>query len=222
MAEIYEWPTNLLPSKCNLRLKSNKKQFTSPFNGSTQEVFYPGSRWMMDLTFDNLDDYEARELETILYQMDNGGAVKVPDFGRFGTNQTGIKVFSGGQTGNVLITSGWAPNQLDCVRKGEYFEVGGELKFILKTTSSDSAGRCAIEFAPMLRNSPQSGDPVEFQRPCGYFRLDQDENGPNRMPAFSNSFSVSLVETFYPGLVPQSRTQSTQDTETNMQLGDSQ
>lgn len=202
MAEIYEWPDVLLPSKCNIRLKTNRKQFTSPFNGSTQNVYYPGSRWSVDLTFDNLDDYESRIMETLLYKLDAGGVVKIPDFGRFGTNQTGIKVFSGGQTGMLLITSGWTPNTLICVNEGEYFEVNGELKYITKTSGSDSAGRCTIEFAPMLRNSPQSGDPVELRRPCGYFIPDADENGPNRLPAFANSFSISFVETFYPGLVP--------------------
>ncbi|MGL5525677.1 MAG: hypothetical protein ACRDCY_18170 [Aeromonas veronii] len=200
MAEIYEWPEELLPSKQSIRLKTNRKRWTSPFNGSTQNVNYPGSRWAIELEFESLDDYESRKLETLLYKLDNGGIVRVGDFGRAGTNQTGVRVFSDGQTGTTLVTQGWVPNQLICLEEGEYFEINGELKYITRTVGSDSAGRCTVEFAPMLRNSPQSGDPVEVRNPCGYFQLDQDEAGPNRMPAFNNAISLSLVEQFYPGL----------------------
>lgn len=202
MAEIYEWPEGLLPSKQNIRLKTNRKRWTSPFNGSTQNIHYPGSRWTMDLDFEALDDYESRKLETLLYKLDDGGVVRVGDFGRSGTNQLGIKVFGSGQLGRLLVTSGWTPNSLICVEEGEYFEINGELKYITKTSGSDSAGRCTLEFAPMLRNSPQSGDPVELRNPCGYFQLEPEENGPNRLPADNNAFSISLVEQFYPGLVP--------------------
>lgn len=201
MAEIHNWPDGLLPSKQSIRLKSNRKKFTSPFTGTSQTVHYPGSKWSMDLSFERLDNFESTQLETLLYKLDRGGVVRVPDFGRAGTNQTGITVLGGDQTGTLLVTQGWQPNLLIAIEEGQYIEVNGELKYVTATSGSNAAGQVTIEIAPMLRGSPQSGSPVELQNPCGYFMLDEDEAGVDRSPAMINDISFTLIESFYPGLV---------------------
>nr|EKU7866391.1 hypothetical protein [Proteus mirabilis] len=53
---ILEWPKEVIPTQENWQLLSNSKTFTSPFNGSSQTVRFPGSRWRCELTFNNLNE----------------------------------------------------------------------------------------------------------------------------------------------------------------------
>lgn len=196
MATIYNWPSLILPATLDMKLKSNRKQFTSPFNGATQVVTRPGASWGLSMTFENLDDTESRELEVLIAQLDAGGKVRIPDFGRRnkGVNKT---VSGANQTGLILTTSGWTAHAKQVVKKGDYLEVNGELKIVTATGDADGAGRCSISIAPMLRKSPPDASPVVFNNPCGLFRLVDDENGVARQPAFVNGFSLSFREAFY-------------------------
>lgn len=197
MGQVYEWPEGLAPSTFSIKLRSNTKQFTSPFNQSSQDGHFPGSSWQITMTFEQLDDEESRDLESVLFSLDNGGKVRVPDFGRSGVNRTGIKVFGNAQTGGSLITQGWPPNVVNVLRKGEYLEVGEELKFVLEDVSSDAAGRATIKIAPWLRGSYVSGQAINVSTPCGYFKLDDKETGPERAPGMVNKFQLKLKESFY-------------------------
>lgn len=197
MAEVYNWPLDLAPSTFGIKLKTNKKGFTSPFNNSTQDAYYPGAQWKVTMTFTNQDDYEARLLETCLHQLELGGRLRVPDFGRPGVNRTGITVFGSGQTGATLVTQGWPVNTIKVMLRGDYFEVGDELKILLEDVNSDAAGRATFKFSPWLRNSYPSGTTVTVKNPCGYFKLPNDENGVERAPGFVNGVTVELLEAFY-------------------------
>lgn len=197
MAQVYEWPEGLIPSTFSIKLRSNTKQFTSPFNQSTQDSHFPGSFWQITMSFEQLDDEESRDLESVLFALDSGGKIRIPDFGRAGTNRTGVKVFGNAQTGGSLVTQGWPPNVVNVMKKGEYLEVGQELKFVLENVSSDAAGRATIKISPWLRGSYVSGQDVNVVSPCGYFKLDEKETGPDRSPGMVNKFQLKLKESFY-------------------------
>nr|MCD4641925.1 hypothetical protein [Proteus mirabilis] len=63
---ILEWPKEVIPTQENWQLLSNSKTFTSPFNGSSQTVRFPGSRWRCELTFNNLNEEKSRQLEALV------------------------------------------------------------------------------------------------------------------------------------------------------------
>ena len=195
MADI-EWPEDLVPSRFGIKLRSNKKEFTSPFNGSTQDAYFPGSYWVLTLAFQNLDDDESRELESVLHTLNTGGRVKIPDFGRLGVNYSGVKVLGNAQTGGVLVTQGWPVNAL-VLKKGSYISVGDELKILRQDAYSTAAGQATLQVAPWLRGSYQTGQVVEVRRPCGYFKLDDQEVGPDREAGDVNNFQLKMKESFY-------------------------
>lgn len=193
-----DWPVNILrPASMDWNLKDNGSIFQSKFNGSTQTVTYPGSMWKCELVFQDLDDYQSRYLETLIFQMGRAGTIRIPDFGRYGRPPVGVPVVDGAnQTGFSLNTRGWLPNRV-VFHRGDYISVGDELKMVLDDVRSGADGKCPVPLAPMLRKSPADGVSIEVANPRGIFRLDKDENGVGRKPAFANDFNLSFVESFY-------------------------
>ncbi|WPJ68573.1 hypothetical protein OMDBNIEC_00087 [Salmonella phage STP-SP5] len=191
------WPEEIRPSNMEWYLSSNSVEFTSPFNGASQTVSYPGSRWEASLVFDNLNDWQSRKLEVILAKLDGkAGRVMIHDFGRWGRAPMGKPVVNGASnTGTVLITKGWTPNR-KVLWEGDYISVNGELKLITEDAWSDDSGNIVLQIAPMLRNIPPNGATIETQNPRGSFRLADNRNGVGRQPAFNNSISLNFVEAF--------------------------
>lgn len=197
MAELV-WPQDLLPASAfSWRIVSNTSRHVSKFNGQTQTVRRPGSRWKATLQCNDLPDYESRQLESILLQLDGGaGRIRMGDFGRWGRPSQGQPVVVGAnQTGFSLATAGWLPNR-HVLFTGDYFEVNGELKLITSDVIADGSGNATLKFGPMLRTSPANGAVIETAEPTGLFMLAEDENGPDRKPAFANDFNITFIEVF--------------------------
>lgn len=192
-----EWPYDLRPATLNWDLKSNGTIFQSPFNGATQTIRYPGSAWVAEMTFSALDDFEAREMEALLFQLDGyAGRVKLRDYGRIPAVKKGSPVVSlGNQTGTLLQTKGWTPNTV-VLKKGDYFTVNDELKYVIADVTSSSTGTAQVGFAPMMRRSPALNAALEIENPYGVFRVNKDTNGVQRKPAFNNDFSLNFIEAF--------------------------
>lgn len=192
-----EWPDGILPSTFDWYLNSNGTSFTSPWNGQTQSARFPGSAWQASLTLKNMDDYEARYLDVMIVQMDGlSGRIKLHDFGRAPSVVKGNpSVKTGGQTGTVLITTGW--NQSTTVlKRGDYFTVNDELKMVLADVVSNSVGDATVTFGPQLRNSPSVGAELTVDKPYGIFRFADKKNGGKRMPGINNDYSFQFVEAF--------------------------
>lgn len=198
MADL-EWPIDIVrPSSVSWRLVSNTQRFTSKFNQATQTVRFPGSLWRASMTFSKLDDYEARAVESIIVTLDGGaGRIWMGDYGRWGRPEQGTPVVAGvNQTGFSLNTSGWTPNTIVALR-GDYFQIGNEMKLLTTDVVSTAAGLAVLNFGPMLRTSPANGTAINLRNPRAKFMLEEDENGPDRAPAFSNDFSLSFVEAYF-------------------------
>ena len=75
-----EWPEDVCPASLTWRPESNTKTFRSPFNGASQTVRFPGTRWMCSLTFNNLSDEKARRIDSLVAELDGEyGRVKIRD-----------------------------------------------------------------------------------------------------------------------------------------------
>ncbi|MFK9074022.1 hypothetical protein ACNARK_17335 [Proteus sp. DFP240708] len=175
---ILEWPKEVIPTQENWQLLSNSKTFTSPFNGSSQTVRFPGSRWRCELTFNNLNEEKSRQLEALVASLDGmSGRVKIASWirkGRYGYGLPRIAISS--QLGHRLETKDWKRN-MRVLQQGDRLTVGNELKMVVADVVSDNNGRANIPISPMLRTSPTVNEVLEVERPFGVFRLVDNEQG---------------------------------------------
>lgn len=196
---ILEWPKEVIPTQENWQLLSNSKTFTSPFNGSSQTVRFPGSRWRCELTFNNLNEEKSRQLEALVASLDGmSGRVKIASWirkGRYGYGSPRIAI--PGQLGHRLETKDWKRN-MRVLQQGDRLTVGNELKMVVADVVSDNNGRANIPISPMLRTSPTINEMLEIERPFGVFRLVDNEQGKfqHRRLGYTN-ITLSFEEVLY-------------------------
>lgn len=196
---ILEWPKEVIPTQENWQLLSNSKTFTSPFNGSSQTVRFPGSRWRCELTFNNLNEEKSRQLEALVASLDGmSGRVKIASWirkGRYGYGSPRIAIPS--LLGHRLETKDWKRN-MRVLQQGDRLTVGNELKMVVADVISDNQGRANILISPMLRTSPTVNEMLEVERPFGVFRLVDNEQGKfqHRRLGYTN-ITLSFEEVLY-------------------------
>ncbi|EMI3316427.1 TPA: hypothetical protein ACKRES_003403 [Proteus mirabilis] len=196
---ILEWPKEVIPTQENWQLLSNSKTFTSPFNGSSQTVRFPGSRWRCELTFNNLNEEKSRQLEALVASLDGmSGRVKIASWirkGRYGYGSPRIVIPS--QLGHRLETKDWKRN-MRVLQQGDRLTVGNELKMVVADVVSDNQGYASIPISPMLRTSPTVNEMLEVERPFGIFRLVDNEQGKfqHRRLGYTN-ITLSFEEVLY-------------------------
>lgn len=195
---VLEWPQDVCPASLTWRPESNSKTFRSPFNGASQTVRFPGTRWLCSLTFTNLTDDKSRRIDALVAALDGEfGRVKIRDWGRDGRKPAGAPVVSdASQSGVSLTTKGWTPGTV-VLRTGDYFTVNNELKMVTADASSNSSGVAIIQFAPMLRTAPPANIPLEVAAPYGIFKLKDNSQGTgNRVPGVFTSYTIDFEEAF--------------------------
>lgn len=193
-----EWPADVCPSALTWRPESNSKTFRSPFNGASQTVRFPGTRWVCSLTFNNLTDEKSRRIDAIVAALDGEyGRVKIRDWGRAGRPPAGTPVVSdANQTGTELHSKGWTPS-VEVLRIGDYITVNDELKMVTADVTSTANGTAIIPIAPMLRSSPNAEAAIEVARPFGIFKLKDNQQGTgNREPGVFTSYTLEFEEAF--------------------------
>jgi len=193
-----EWPADICPSSLTWRPESNAKTFRSPFNGSSQTVRFPGTRWVCSLTFNNLSDDKSRRLDALIASLDGEfGRVKIRDWGRGGHKPDGTPLVSDpNQSGIVLMTKGWSPGVL-VLRAGDYLTVNDELKMVTADVASAAGGTAVIPIAPMLRSPPPANARIEVLAPYGIFKLKDNQQGTgNRVPGVFTSYTLEFEEAF--------------------------
>lgn len=176
MADL-QWPDSLRPSSCDLTLESNAQVFSSPFSKAEQVVSFPGDRWRMTISFNRLSGDDRMQFEALVSGLRGmTGRIRLWDFAarylHLGkVSDKGSPTVSGaGQQGLTLVTAGWTPGAA-VLKVGDWIEVNGELKRVVKPCTASGLGYATIEFVPPLRNSPPAATPIEYKRPCGLFRL---------------------------------------------------
>lgn len=193
-----EWPSDVCPSALTWRPESNSKTFRSPFNGASQTVRFPGTRWVCSLTFNNLTDEKSRRIDALVAALDGEyGRVKIWDWGREGRTPAGTPLVSdANQTGTELHSKGWTPGKL-VLRIGDYFTVNDELKMVTADVTSAANGTAIITFAPMLRSSPPANARIEVANPYGIFKLKDNQQGAgSREPGVFTSYTLEFEEAF--------------------------
>lgn len=195
---VLEWPEDVCPASLTWRPESNTKTFRSPFNGASQTVRFPGTRWLCSLTFSNLSDEKSRRIDALVAELDGEyGRVKVRDWGRAGRPPAGNPVVSdANQTGAELHSKGWTPGAV-VLHTGDYLTVNDELKMVTADVTAALNGTAIIPIAPILRSSPAANAKIEVSKPYGIFKLKDNQQGAgNRVPGVFTSYTLELEEAF--------------------------
>ncbi|KID05295.1 phage protein [Hafnia alvei] len=198
MADIFEWPADICPTSLTWRPESNTKTFRSPFNGSSQTVRFPGTRWVCSLTLNNLTDERSRRIDALVAALDGEyGRVKIRDWGRAGRPPQGKPLVSDAdQSGTQLHSKGWTPNKT-VLLIGDYITVNGELKMVTADIKSAADSTAIIQIAPMLRSAPVPNSPIEVEKPYGVFKLKDNQQGAgSRVPGVFTSYTLEFEEAF--------------------------
>lgn len=193
-----EWPADVCPAALTWRPESNTKTFRSPFNGASQTVRFPGTRWVCSLTLTNLTDEKSRRVDALIASLDGEyGRVKIRDWGRPGRAPAGSPLVSDAdQTGTELHSKGWTAGVL-VLRAGDYITVNDELKMVTADVTSAANGTAIIPVAPMLRSSPPANSAIEVANPYGIFKLKDNQQGTgSRIPGGFTSYTLEFEEAF--------------------------
>lgn len=177
---------------CTFSLVANTQTFQSPLNKTTQTSELPGARWMAALDFNSLTERDARLLKAFLAQLRGAaGRFYLGDLsyrGPRGTAAGAGLVKGASQSGGSIVTDGWTANQSGLFLPGDYVGVGGELKIVTVTASSDSSGNSTITFEPPQRVAPTDNSTIVVTRPPCVMRLKDDTQDkllfdPERRPS---------------------------------------
>ena len=195
MADIYDWPAELVPQENEFYLAAVTKQFESPFTGATQTLEYPGAKWQISLKFKNLTREQMRRLEvTVLQLRGTANRIRIPDHAIKRLGAGGAAVVDGaGQAGRVLMIKN-APADVDYLLTGDYFEIGGELKRMIGDARTDSTGKTVLRFEPALRKSPANNAAINADTPCATVRQEKDDGSKVKRVVQFGSVSLSFVE----------------------------
>lgn len=193
-----EWPADVCPAALTWRPESNTKTFRSPFNGASQTVRYPGTRWVCSLTLTNLTDEKSRRIDALIASLDGEyGRVKIRDWGRPGRTPAGTPTVSdANQTGTELHSKGWTAGVI-VLQAGDYITVNDELKMVTADVTSAADMTAIIPIAPMLRISPPANAVIEVANPYGIFKLKDNQQGAgSRIPGGFTSYTIEFEEAF--------------------------
>lgn len=194
MADLPQWPKELVPKSMTWGLDHNTKMFESAFNRSSQARTYPGARWVCTISFENMFRDTERRLTTFVHALNGrAGRFLLRDVTRPAPVSRGESVVDGdGQTGGILNTRGWLPDT-KVLAAGDYITVQDEFKEVLEDVWSDAGGQATLRIAPWLRWSPPSGAEVNHTAPYAVMRLDDDLTELQRKPLVT-SVSISCTE----------------------------
>ncbi|WP_375698004.1 hypothetical protein [Pseudophaeobacter sp. TrK17] len=180
------------------RLVTSVTAATSGFTGSQQVQDWGGEWWEFTFEMALTKGRNARRLSAFFAAL--GGMrgmflFRDPSTGRSDIQADPI-VSSGGQTGNALATSGWAPS-LPALEIGDFISLGNDAdtRFhqITADVIADASGAATLQITPRLRSVPQIGAAIDIISPAVLLRLTGPV--PTRITrADSHRFSVTARE----------------------------
>lgn len=184
------------PSSVTWGLDHNVLMFES-FSNISQALTIPAARWRGSMSFDP-DVVEADDLQLFLEQL--GGRA-----GRFCVRDPRAKTYPAqgtptvngpNQTGGLLTTQGWLPSRL-IMRKGQYFNVGLELKRSKQDIYSDINGAASLRFYPNIRIAPANATAINTADPFMLATLDNNYNPLETDADLNSSIQIAFTEAIY-------------------------
>ncbi|MBC7964234.1 MAG: hypothetical protein H7Y05_14980 [Steroidobacteraceae bacterium] len=180
-------------------LISRTQSLESELDGSLQVLAQLGDRWAAQLTVSDLMGQPARLFSAFVNRLRGSSGrfyMTPPGCGTPLGSAAGSGVVNGAnQTGDMLVTSGWIPNQVELLAVGDYFQIGFELKQIVATASSNAGGLATLTFTPPLRRSPTNGTAIIVNNPsCIMLPADDSQGAHDISGPVIYAFTLSGVE----------------------------
>lgn len=192
------WPTltRTAPREVEWRLKSNTVAFQSPLSGATQTVEFPGARWEVTFTFENLTEDDAGPLRAFGARLrGRAGRFTLHNFARptpRGSIAGTPLVKGAAQTGNSLLIDGCTVGTT--LLAGDFIGVNGELKMVVVDATADGAGEMTLSIEPPLRASPADNAAITTYRPTATFMLSEDTLRLLTRPGVLSTVAIDAVE----------------------------
>lgn len=193
MAEA--WPSALIPSDMRWGIETNTLGLESPWTRSGQFYRMQGARWVCQVTFRNLDDARARNLQGFLDHL--AGPIRVVALpvwiqGELRGNAAGTILATGAAHSiNVSLTGITGPNP--AFQRGDLISIGGRLHRIT-AGGAHTAGTAAVSVAPPLREAASNTAVVVSDMTCPMRLVGDDEVMGRFRPKPFGDFNLSFVE----------------------------
>ncbi len=153
----------------------------SPFTGAEQRNNLIYSTWLLAGRVPDMTGDEAAVRDWRAFLMELRGqfgtfSIVVPGNDDPSTGYSGAigTVDGAGQVGTSIVTEGW-DNGAEILNRGDYFNLGEELKMCTSSISSGVAGTAIIDFEPEIKVPPANGSDVIINSPTIIMRLQEDE-----------------------------------------------
>lgn len=170
-----QFPADLIPLETTISLVQPSFNFKSEFTGTEQNIYHPGARWLIEMSFNTLTEDKWRKLSVFLNNLQGKtGVCAITDHSRDGSPANGSPYVSGdNQTGRQIVTAGWQPKKL-VIKLGDLVTINNEMKEVIADVWSDANGAATFNFNPPLRNSPPNSEPIITINPHVLVKLEMD------------------------------------------------
>lgn len=175
-----------LPSKVHfqrvpkLQLLRSGLSLRSRYTGKRQAVNFPFALWYLEgtlLPMEGLDAGEWRAFLTDLEGQLNTFRLPVPGSSRPLSGYEGnATIGAGGVAARSRTAPIAGPASTLLLRKGDYFNIGDELKVASGPVTTDGAGQAAVVFQPSTRKAYAAGVTVTVQDPFLYVSAAADDS----------------------------------------------
>lgn len=211
MGATTTWPASVIPSGSQIIPVPRGKSFESPLSGFIQTASRDGAKWVLRLTFNEIDtDIRGELIGLVTWLNGQVNRVEVGDQSYSGARGAlgGLPVVDGaGQTGGVIRFRGCSLSTVGWMKRGDFFSFTGgdgrkELKMCTLDADTDAGGEVDIHCFPEIHSTPADGSPIEVINPVGTFMLAPGFGGWSNAPATNNAgepiptsnLSLDLVE----------------------------
>jgi len=153
-------------------------QAISLMTGQRQVQPLQGQYWECDITLPPLLRQEAQAVAAFMTALNGkqgtfyyGPILEGKPLGV----ATGTPLVKGAnQSGQDLITDGWAPSVTSILKAGDFIQIGQSLYRLLSHANSDNSGNATLTVFPNLRAGTPDNAPIITQYPKGVFYLTSD------------------------------------------------
>lgn len=179
------------------RFVSNTAIKRSVLTGAIQTISRPGSRWELDLTWENLYGDHREDVLAFFVRL-NGAEHRVRLSALYGKTQRGAfggspVVDGAGQTGSSINLTGAFTGITDWIKAGDFLQIGNNLYQATADADSDGSGDVTVNIQPQLRSSPSNGASVTVESPYGQFILISPVD-PSNVPGSSENPIISTLQ----------------------------
>jgi hypothetical protein len=190
----YAWPSTeaFRVMAADFGLRANVTMSTSAFNGETQTVWMPGSRWVTQIMLrpSKLADRAALEafiarLEGQYHRIQMGHPLRREPRGTLRGSPTLTSSVAQGARALPITGSG-------TLFAGDMLGVNNQLVMV----AADPGSLASVPITPPLRAAATSGTPVVWDAPKALWVLSSNEVRTPIEPVVAPAFAIDLVEVF--------------------------